>query len=141
VTERPAGTKVIDQVDWGVRSVGGVAVRITELVWNGGARSFDVLRVADDADLTEDGSFDAFPTDAQISDLLQAAEPAIDLRSFADEHQVSATLLAACVHDVAAEEAGQANRHGLTAQLQYLTDRLGHGRTLDLLRELADDPE
>ena len=41
---------------------------VRELVWNGiSGRSYELVRVADDIVLTEDESFDEYPTDAQIA--------------------------------------------------------------------------
>jgi hypothetical protein len=52
------------------RLVGGALVRITELVWPDGRRSFSVHLPDSEVDLTEDGCFDDPPTDEQISALL-----------------------------------------------------------------------
>jgi hypothetical protein len=55
----------------GTRVVNNVHVRITELIWLDGGRSFEVHRVDDDTDLTEDGCFDTQPTNEQIAVLLE----------------------------------------------------------------------
>lgn len=70
---RPVGTRIVDEVDHGRRVVDGVPVRVTEIVWNGGGRSFDVC--TDDGRqvlLTEDESLDALPDDEEIAVLLAA---------------------------------------------------------------------
>lgn len=65
------GTRVIEERDRGVRTVDGVVVRITELVWNDiDGRSFDVYLGFDDTNLTEEGSFDEMPEDDDISYLI-----------------------------------------------------------------------
>jgi hypothetical protein len=63
--------KTIREIDHGVRRVAGVDVRVTELIWDDGGRSFAVHRVDTDDDLTADECFDQMPTDEQISTLLQ----------------------------------------------------------------------
>lgn len=68
-------TRIIDEVDRGVRTVAGVDVRTVELVWTGGLRSFEVHRVDDGTDLTEAECFDEYPSADQIAALL-AGEPA-----------------------------------------------------------------
>lgn len=55
----------------GTRVINSVRVRITEAIWANGARSFEVYRVDDDTDLTEDGCFDTEPTNEQIAMLLE----------------------------------------------------------------------
>jgi hypothetical protein len=52
------------------RLVGGALVRITELVWPDQRRSYQVHLPDSEIDLTENGCFDAPPTDEQISALL-----------------------------------------------------------------------
>ena len=72
-------------IDRGSRVVAGVAVRVTELVWPDERRSFEVH--LGDIDLTENGCFDAPPTDAQIRDLLaghRTAAPPVDPADTAD---------------------------------------------------------
>jgi hypothetical protein len=59
--------KIIHEVDRGTRLVADVDVRVTELVWDDGARSFEVHRVDTGDDLTEDECFDTTPTDEQIA--------------------------------------------------------------------------
>jgi hypothetical protein len=71
---REAGTKIVARVDHGHRTVEGTEVEVWELTWNGGGRSFEVIRVSDGKDLTEQGAFDTLPTDEQIADLLTAAD-------------------------------------------------------------------
>ncbi len=68
--------KIIREVDRGTRVVTGVDVRITELVWDNGARSFEVHRVDTGEDLTINECFVDMPTDDQIAILLEEhAEP------------------------------------------------------------------
>lgn len=64
------GTKVVDSIDHGRRTVNGVTVTVNEMVWNGGGRSFEVHRVDTGEDLTQDGCFDTLPTDDDITALL-----------------------------------------------------------------------
>jgi hypothetical protein len=56
-------------VEHGIRTVGLIDVTVTELVWRGGGRSFEVYTLGG-IDLTENGCFDTMPTDAQIVALL-----------------------------------------------------------------------
>jgi hypothetical protein len=70
--------KIIREIDRGTRVVAGVDVRITELVWDDGARSVDVHRVDTDELLTEDESFDQMPTDEQIAVLLEQQQELIE---------------------------------------------------------------
>ncbi|MEU7031621.1 hypothetical protein AB0A60_33600 [Streptomyces sp. NPDC046275] len=45
---------------------------VRETVWNGiDGRSYDLVRRRDDQELTEDESFDSYPTDAQIAAVLE----------------------------------------------------------------------
>jgi hypothetical protein len=67
-------SRIIREIDRGTRTVDGVEVQITELVWQDEARSFEVHRTDTGADLTADGCFDTWPTDAQIADLLRSAD-------------------------------------------------------------------
>jgi hypothetical protein len=79
-----ASKRVVNEFEHGTRAVAGTLVRITELVWNDGGRSFEVhlagriteaaLGDQHDTDLTQDGCFDVMPTDAQIAALLTAAQ-------------------------------------------------------------------
>ncbi len=66
--------RIIREIDRGTRTVNGVQVHITELVWHDEGRSFEVHRTDTGADLTEDGCFDTWPTDDQIADLLGTAQ-------------------------------------------------------------------
>lgn len=63
-------SRIVREIDRGTRTVDGVQVYITEVVWADEARSFEVHRT-DGNDLTEDGCFDAWPSDAQITALLR----------------------------------------------------------------------
>jgi hypothetical protein len=63
--------KVLRGIDRGTRTIDDIRVQLTELVWDDGARSFDVRRTDTGVDLTEDGCFDTWPTDAQIAELLR----------------------------------------------------------------------
>jgi hypothetical protein len=67
-------SRIIREIDRGTRTVDGVHITITELVWDDEGRSFEVHRTDTGADLTEDGCFDTWPTDAQITDLLRTAQ-------------------------------------------------------------------
>lgn len=70
---REPGTRVIDEIDHGTRTVAGVEVKITELVWNGtDGRSFEVERVSDGECLTMDEAFDDMPGDDAIKYLITA---------------------------------------------------------------------
>lgn len=64
------GKRVVEEIGHGTRTVAGTVVRVTELVWDDGGRSFEVHRQDDGTDLTTDQCFDALPTDAQIAALL-----------------------------------------------------------------------
>lgn len=68
-TRRP-GTRITDTIEHGTRQAGEVTVHITETVWNGGGRSFDVYRDSDGKCLTEDASLDAMPDAAQLAALV-----------------------------------------------------------------------
>jgi len=63
-------SKIIREVDHGIRVVVGVQVRVCELVWSDAGTSFEVHRVDTGADLTEAQCFDDMPTDDQIAALL-----------------------------------------------------------------------
>ncbi len=70
---RGPGTRVIEEIDHGTRTVNDVEVRILEEVWNGGAgSSFEVYRVNTAACLTMDEAFDDVPDDDTIADLIEA---------------------------------------------------------------------
>ncbi|MFJ6898202.1 hypothetical protein [Streptomyces hokutonensis] len=75
------GTVIVDEFDHAPFEVLGVQYFVQELVWNGGGRSYDLLRRVDHEILilTENESFDGYPTDAQISAVL-------------DEHGIDAEL-------------------------------------------------
>jgi hypothetical protein len=62
-TRVPAGR--YDHRDDG-RVVRGRPIYVRELVWNGGARSFDVYDAGTDECLTEDESFGHYPGDADL---------------------------------------------------------------------------
>jgi len=79
---RGPGTRVISEIGHGTRTVAGVEVRITELVWNDtDGRSFEVERVSDGETLTMDEAFDDMPDDDQIRELITAPR---DLAQTAD---------------------------------------------------------
>ena len=67
-------SRIIREIDRGTHTVDGIEVHITELVWADEGRSFEVHRTDTGADLTEDGCFDTWPTDDQITDLLRTAQ-------------------------------------------------------------------
>lgn len=60
---------IVRRIDRGVRTIDTSHITITELVWADGGRSFEA-HLADGTDLTEDGCFDEYPTDAQLRELL-----------------------------------------------------------------------
>ncbi|MBI1758145.1 MAG: hypothetical protein HYR62_02805 [Actinobacteria bacterium] len=60
----------LHRIDHGTRTIDGVPVRVTELVWPDGGRSVEVHRTDTAVDLTADGCFDTPPTDTQIRALL-----------------------------------------------------------------------
>ncbi len=69
-TNRP-GTVVVGEYDHEPFAVDGQPYLIRELKWNRiEGRSYELVRVADDAVLTEDGSFDQYPTSEQIAEVL-----------------------------------------------------------------------
>jgi len=63
-------SKIIREVDHGIRVVAGVQVRVSELVCSDAGTSFEVHRVDTGTDLTEAQCFDDMPTDDQIAALL-----------------------------------------------------------------------
>jgi hypothetical protein len=67
--------KIIREIDRGTRVVGDSEVRITELIWNDGGRSFEVHDTGAGDDLTTNGCFDEIPTDAQLHALLNQQAP------------------------------------------------------------------
>ncbi len=68
-------SRIINEVDHGIRVVAGVQVTVRELVWDDGGRSFEVHRVDTGDDLTEDDCFDTMPTDGQIAARLAQRQP------------------------------------------------------------------
>ncbi|AXH93606.1 hypothetical protein ACFWDZ_08470 [Micromonospora aurantiaca] len=64
-------SRVIRDIDRGVRTIDGIDLHLTELVWDDGGRSFEVRRTDTDADLTEDGCLDTWPTDEHLANLLR----------------------------------------------------------------------
>lgn len=66
-------SRIIRRIDRGTRTVDGVTVQISELVWDDEGRSFEVHRADTGEDLTVDGCFDVWPTHEQIADLLYTA--------------------------------------------------------------------
>jgi hypothetical protein len=71
-TSRP-GTVVIREIDHDLFEVDGERYFVQELAWNAtSGRSFDLVRHRDDKVLTEDESFDSYPSDAQIAVVLEA---------------------------------------------------------------------
>ena len=62
--------KVIREIEIQQLNVDGTDVKIIELVWSDGRRSFDVHRLHDGADLTIDASFDAIPSYDEIAYLI-----------------------------------------------------------------------
>jgi hypothetical protein len=67
-------SRIVREIGRGTRTVIGIEVQITELVWADEGRSFEVRRTDTGADLTEDGCFDTWPTEAQITELLRSSE-------------------------------------------------------------------
>lgn len=71
------GSIVIREISHAPFTVLGQQYAVLELVWNGDvSRSYDLVRVRDDTVLTEDESFDSYPTDGQIAEAL--AEHGVD---------------------------------------------------------------
>ena len=68
--------RIMREVDHGVRAVADTEVRITELIWDDGARSFEVHDADTGDDLTPEACFDQPPTDEQIRTLLPPAPQA-----------------------------------------------------------------
>ena len=62
--------KIIGGRDHGIRVTCGIEVRITELIWDDGGRSFEVHRDSDGEDFTQDGCFDTIPTDRELTALV-----------------------------------------------------------------------
>ena len=68
------GTRVVREIDHEPVVVDGQRAFVRELVWNGGARSFDVYRDNEQGEcLTMDDSFDQTPGEAEIRALLNQA--------------------------------------------------------------------
>jgi hypothetical protein len=67
-------SRIVREIGRGTRTVDGIEVQITELVWADEGRSFEVHRTDTGADLTEDGCFDTWPTDDQITNLPRTAQ-------------------------------------------------------------------
>ncbi|MFE1476478.1 hypothetical protein ACFW6N_21830 [Streptomyces cyaneofuscatus] len=66
------GTVVVREIDHEPFEVDGEQYLVRELVWNGiDGRSYEVVRRRDDQVLTEEESFDTYPTDAQIAVALE----------------------------------------------------------------------
>lgn len=61
-------------VDHGTKTVNGTLVQITQLIWPDGGSSFEVIRVADEEELTSEGCFDDYPTCYQIKALMEEHE-------------------------------------------------------------------
>ncbi|WP_091454763.1 hypothetical protein [Actinokineospora iranica] len=62
---------MVREIDHDSFEIDDVTYVIRELVWNGiDGRSYDLHRVADDVVLTEDKSFNAYPTNAQVAEVL-----------------------------------------------------------------------
>lgn len=81
------------EVDHGTRTVDGIHVRVTELVWADARRSFEVH--FGDIDLTENACLDGQPTDAQIRDLLAAYSAGLTVRGGTTDADVLRHLLTA----------------------------------------------
>ncbi|QGN48004.1 hypothetical protein GKC29_14890 [Micromonospora sp. WMMC415] len=64
-------SRVIRRIDRGARTIDGIDLHLTELVWDDGGRSFEVRRTDTDLDLTEDGCLDTWPTDEHLANLLR----------------------------------------------------------------------
>jgi hypothetical protein len=68
---------VVNEINHGTREVDGVTVKIKELVWTDGGRSFEVWKGQDDLTIGE--CFDAFPTDMEIRKLLRDGTEDIEI--------------------------------------------------------------
>lgn len=64
--------RIIRTIEHATRTVAGVDVAVTELVWDDEGRSFEVHRLDDGTDLTEAACFDGHPSDAEITALLSS---------------------------------------------------------------------
>ncbi|MET8816670.1 hypothetical protein ABZW47_32335 [Streptomyces sp. NPDC004549] len=63
---------VVREIDHDPFEANGEQYFVRELVWNGiDGRSFDLVRSRDEEVLTEDGSLDSYPTDAEIVVVLE----------------------------------------------------------------------
>jgi hypothetical protein len=69
---RRPGTRVLDEIEYEPVEVAGYAVYVSETIWNGGGRCFDVYRVLDGACLTKDESEDTYPSTERIAALITA---------------------------------------------------------------------
>jgi hypothetical protein len=63
-------SRITRDIDRGTRTIDGIEVHLTELVWDDEGRGFEVRRTDTGVDLTQGGCFDTWPTDDQIADLL-----------------------------------------------------------------------
>lgn len=76
------GSRVVREIDHESFEIDGVKYVVRELVWNGiEGRSYDLYRVADDVVLTEDESFDAYPTDAEVAEVLAGHDVDVELEA------------------------------------------------------------
>lgn len=73
-SSRP-GSIVIKEIDHPAFHVQGEKFFIRESIWNGdedeGGRSYDLVQGEDEAILTEEESFDSYPTDARVAAVLE----------------------------------------------------------------------
>ncbi|MGW3928736.1 hypothetical protein ACWECC_11600 [Streptomyces microflavus] len=73
---------VVRKIDHDPFEVGGEQYFVRELVWNGtDGRSYDLVSSRDEEVLTEDESFDNYPTDAQITVVLEEHGVEVELET------------------------------------------------------------
>lgn len=68
---------ITENISHPISKINGVLIQVNERIWTDGRRSFDVFMVGSmdildysDICLTVNESFDSYPTDAQIANLL-----------------------------------------------------------------------
>ncbi|MET7396312.1 hypothetical protein ABZS66_22805 [Dactylosporangium sp. NPDC005572] len=64
-------SRVVRDIDRGVRTIDGIDLHLTERVWDNGGSGFEVRRTDTGTDLTADGCLDTWPTDEHLTNLLR----------------------------------------------------------------------
>ncbi|MFF5265012.1 hypothetical protein ACFY4C_39350 [Actinomadura viridis] len=120
----------------GGHTIAGRRVLIRCITWKGTSRrSFDVLDAETYEELTDE-SFDAYPTDEQIKDVLNADE----LVALAEGIGLTPEDLDEAVHETASKRASEVNNGGLAAQIDYLVDAFGPKGTRSIIEDCRPKP-